>query len=229
MSACSCGSTCPAPQDVRAAVPRPARERIPAVDADDGRVRVKVISGQSHGVDSVKDLACTPVWILDVEIQPGGRAAQPLPRGWSAFAYTLEGQALFGPAGNQTPVDQYHNVVFEHEGDVVHAAVDPGAASAARFVLIRSCAAARPAGRPVRPVRAQLQGGGLPGPNRLPAAPERLRAGRRLAERDWKVHGPLSSGFAVVLYVRVTSCRHLEACTCRCVVVCRGLLLLADK
>ena len=116
-------------RDLRAA-------EIPVATTDDGKVTVKVISGQSQGIDSVKDLAYTPVWILDVEIQPGGQITQPLPKGWNAFAYTLEGQTLFGPAGRQQPVEQFHNVVFEADGDVVHAAVDAGAAQSARFVLI---------------------------------------------------------------------------------------------
>lgn len=117
-------------RDLRAA-------EIPIVDGvDGGKVRVKVISGQSHGVDSVKDLAYTPVWILDVEIKPGGKIAQPLPKGWNAFAYTLEGQTVFGQAGNQTVVEQYHNVVFEPEGEVVYAEVDASAERSARFVLV---------------------------------------------------------------------------------------------
>lgn len=110
---------------------------IPSVDIDDGKVHVKVISGQSHGIDSVKDLAYTPVWILDVEIKPGGKIAQPLPQGWNAFAYTLEGQVIFGKAGEeQRVVEQYHNVVFEPEGEVVHASVDPSAEKSARFVFV---------------------------------------------------------------------------------------------
>jgi quercetin 2,3-dioxygenase len=36
-------------------------EEIPTVEADDGKVKIKVISGHSHGVDSVRDLAYTPV------------------------------------------------------------------------------------------------------------------------------------------------------------------------
>ena len=116
-------------RDLRAA-------EIPSVDADDGRVHVKVISGQSHGVDSVKDLAYTPVWILDVEIKPGGKVTQPLPEGWNAFAYTLEGQTIFGESGNQTTVDQYHNVVFEPAGEVIHAEVDGGTEKSSRFILV---------------------------------------------------------------------------------------------
>ncbi len=119
-------------RDLRAA-------EIPAADSDDGKVHVRVISGRSHGVDSVKDLAYTPVWILDVEIQPGGRLVQPLPQGWNAFAYTLEGQTVFGSPedkdGGQT-VDQFHNVVFAQDGDVVHAEVAAAAERGARFVLV---------------------------------------------------------------------------------------------
>ncbi|AEO71184.1 8d3b8050-8b3b-4cd3-a282-7bcd3ceff861 [Thermothielavioides terrestris] len=111
---------------------------VPVAEVDGGKVRVKVISGQSHGVDSVKDLAYTPVWLLDVEIRPGGRIVQPLPEGWNAFAYTLEGDVLFGPEeGNgQRAVGEFHNVVFEPEGQAVYAAVDEGAPKSARFVLV---------------------------------------------------------------------------------------------
>jgi redox-sensitive bicupin YhaK (pirin superfamily) len=109
---------------------------IPSVDLDDNKVHVKVISGQSHGIDSVKDLAYTPVWILDVEIKPGGKIVQPLPKGWNAFAYMLEGDTVFGAKGNQTVAPQYHNVVFEPEGEVVHAEVDAGAERSSRFVLV---------------------------------------------------------------------------------------------
>ncbi|CAI4211776.1 unnamed protein product [Parascedosporium putredinis] len=69
---------------------------IPEVTVDDDKVTIKIISGQSHGVDSVKDLAYTPVWILDVRVKPGGKVTQPLPEGWNAFAYMLEGGAWFG-------------------------------------------------------------------------------------------------------------------------------------
>lgn len=111
-------------------------KEIPQVDIDDGKVHVKVISGQSGGVDSVKDLAYTPVWILDVEMKPGGRLAQPLPAGWNAFAYQLEGTAVFGAGDQRRTVEQYHNCVFEAEGDVVHVEAPADATANARFVLI---------------------------------------------------------------------------------------------
>ncbi|KAH7321225.1 RmlC-like cupin domain-containing protein [Stachybotrys elegans] len=108
---------------------------IPSVDVDDGRVTVKVISGQSHGVDSVKDLAYTPVWLLDVTIRPGGKITQPLPQGWSSFAYILEGDVAFGKDSDRTKIAQYHNVVFETAGDVVHMEVDADAKEPARPIV----------------------------------------------------------------------------------------------
>lgn len=119
-------------------------DEIPIVDVNgDNKVVVKVISGQSHGVDSVRDLAYTPVWILDITLQPGGKITQSLPQGWNAFAYTLSGTTTFGTeeAGadaqkTKTTVAEYHNVVFEQDGDVVHASNSANATSEARFMLV---------------------------------------------------------------------------------------------
>ncbi|KAI9891657.1 MAG: hypothetical protein M1814_002592 [Vezdaea aestivalis] len=111
-------------------------EEVPTIDVDDGKVHIKVISGRSHGMDSVKELAYTPVWLLDVTIQPGGKIQQNLPAGWNAFAYTLQGTTSFGAGKDQTSIAQYHNVVFEQAGDVVCAEVAGDAKEAGRFVLV---------------------------------------------------------------------------------------------
>jgi redox-sensitive bicupin YhaK (pirin superfamily) len=58
---------------------------IPSIDLDDNKVHVKIISGQSHGVDSVRELAYTPVWLFDVEIKPGGKITQDLPARWNGM------------------------------------------------------------------------------------------------------------------------------------------------
>lgn len=191
------------PQDLKACEPRyrdlKAAE-IPLASVDDGRVAVKVISGQSHGVDSVRDLAYTPVWILDIEIKPGGKIEQPLPKGWNAFAYTLEGDVIVGKDDQRRVVAQYNNVVFEQEGDVVHFEVDAGAEKPARLGMSppllnllswtltnkRNSSnrrnSPRPTRRPVRPLRPHLQGRGRQGPLRLPDSLERFRASKGLGE-----------------------------------------------
>jgi redox-sensitive bicupin YhaK (pirin superfamily) len=109
---------------------------IPEVTLDDGKVKIKVISGQSHGVDSVKELAYTPVWLLDITIKPGGKVQQPLPIGWNAFAYSLQGAVQFGVGKDATTIQQYHNTVFEQKGDSVVAEVAEDATEDARFILV---------------------------------------------------------------------------------------------
>jgi redox-sensitive bicupin YhaK (pirin superfamily) len=127
------------PQHLKSCEPRYRDLRaaeIPNVDLDNGTVHIKVISGRSGGVDSVKDLSYTPVWYLDIAIKPGGKLEQALPVGWNAFAYVLSGAAQFGPEGKQQNVETYHNVVFEREGDVVNIAVPAAAEQSARLVLL---------------------------------------------------------------------------------------------
>jgi quercetin 2,3-dioxygenase len=111
-------------------------KEIPQVEVDDGKVTVKVISGQSHGVDSVKELAYTPVWLLDITIRPGGKIAQNLPVGWNAFAYILSGSVTFGSGSDKQMVKQYYNTVFQQEGDTIIAEVPAGATEDAQFVLV---------------------------------------------------------------------------------------------
>lgn len=102
---------------------------IPTATADSGKVEIKIISGTSHGVDSVRDLAYTPVWILDVTMKAGGKLSQPLPKGWNTFVYTLNGNAVF--SGKR--VEEFHNVVFGVEGDGLEVEVEKGEKEDARF------------------------------------------------------------------------------------------------
>ncbi|KAK2592990.1 RNA pol II transcription cofactor [Conoideocrella luteorostrata] len=109
---------------------------IPSVEVDGGKAIIKVISGQSHGVDSVKDLAYTPVWIFDVILRPGAKVIQPVPQGWNTFSYVLEGNAWFRQRESLKKVEQYHNVVFEQGGDVIHVESDRNAEQNTRLVII---------------------------------------------------------------------------------------------
>ena len=111
-------------------------KEIPTINIDDDKVTVKIISGRSHGTDSVKDLAYTPVWLFDITIKPGGQISQELPEGWNAFAYTLAGSTAFGAGKDETTVGQYHNVVFEQKGDSIHASVSADAKQDGQFILV---------------------------------------------------------------------------------------------
>lgn len=89
---------------------------IPEVRADDGKVVVKVILGLLYGVDSVTDLAYTPVQYYYATIKPTGVYRQRVPAGYNFFAYFLKGEsALVG----ETKVEQFQSVFFNQEGDEV--------------------------------------------------------------------------------------------------------------
>ena len=127
------------PKDLKNCEPRYRdlkASEIPQYNSDDGKVTVKVISGRSHGVDSVQELAYTPVWLLDITVRPGGSITQPLPAGWNSFAYTLSGTTTFDTGATTQVVKQYHNTVFEQKGDQIKASVPADAKEEARFILV---------------------------------------------------------------------------------------------
>lgn len=127
------------PKELKSCEPRyrdlRAKE-IPQATSEDGKVKVKVISGLSYNTESLKELAYTPVWLLDFTVQPGGTVKQSLPKGWNAFAYLLNGTTIFSTGGESRPVEQYHNVVFEKDGDSIEASVEEGAEQESRFILV---------------------------------------------------------------------------------------------
>ncbi|KAJ4288057.1 RNA pol II transcription cofactor [Kalmusia sp. IMI 367209] len=127
------------PKELKSCEPRYRDLRaneIPEATADDGKVKVKIISGRAYDTDSLKELAYTPVWLLDFTVQPGGHVKQALPKGWNAFAYTLNGTTIFSSDGVSRPIPQYHNVVFDKNGDSIEATVEEGADSESRFILV---------------------------------------------------------------------------------------------
>ncbi|RLV96265.1 Pirin [Spathaspora sp. JA1] len=88
---------------------------IPEVTTDDGKVVIRVISGTSHGVESIKDLAYTPVHYYYYRVKAGGEFKQELEPGFNYFLYVLNGKDLI--LNNDTKINQYENVFFEEQGD----------------------------------------------------------------------------------------------------------------
>ncbi|KAL1582406.1 hypothetical protein WHR41_08943 [Cladosporium halotolerans] len=126
------------PRSLKACEPRYRDVRsseIPIYESEDGKVTVKVISGQSHGVDSLQELAYTPVWLLDITVRPGGSITQALPANWNAFAYSLNGTVTWDTGSETKQVPEFHNTVFEQKGDNVKASVPEGDKEA-RFILV---------------------------------------------------------------------------------------------
>ena len=111
-------------------------ERIPEV-ALPGGATVRVVAGRVGGAEGpVGGVATDPVY-LDILLEPGGRFAQRLPAGHTAFAYVYEGEAVIGAPGNGRSVGKSRLAVLS-EGDGFAVASGQGA----RLILV--------AGRPLK-------------------------------------------------------------------------------
>ncbi len=72
--------------------------RIPEAVSPDGKVKVRVIAGESLGQSAVIETR-TPIMYLHFTIQPGGEIVQPVPAGHTAIAYVIDGVLRAGPDG----------------------------------------------------------------------------------------------------------------------------------
>ncbi|KAF8881913.1 RmlC-like cupin domain-containing protein [Infundibulicybe gibba] len=80
----------------------------------EGAVKVKVISGKSHGVESpVRPLG--GCWFFHVIFKDAGTIFQDIPAGWTSFIYILKGSILVG--SESLPQDSFHTLVLTHESD----------------------------------------------------------------------------------------------------------------
>ncbi|GMM27771.1 hypothetical protein DAMA08_004870 [Martiniozyma asiatica (nom. inval.)] len=105
-------------------------EEIPIAKPND-LVSVKVISGSSYGVESVKDLAYTPIEYFWFEVLPGGKFEQKVKDGWNSFLYILEGDVEV----NNEKTNAHHALFFKTDGDLIKGEV-PIDGKAANFVII---------------------------------------------------------------------------------------------
>lgn len=74
-------------------------------------VHVKVIAGESMGVKSPV-YTRTPTMYLDFKLDPQASFTQPIPAGWNAFIYIVNGSGKFGPVGKQVEVLEKHTILF---------------------------------------------------------------------------------------------------------------------
>ncbi len=118
--------------------------RIPVVHSADGRVTVRVIAGEAMGARAVIDTR-TPIVYLHYTLQPGARAAQPVPRAYSAFAYPFDGTGHFGPDG--LPAEEGQIVLFRDDGDEVVLAAPAEAGAPLNVLLIAGVPLREPVAR----------------------------------------------------------------------------------
>jgi redox-sensitive bicupin YhaK (pirin superfamily) len=114
---------------------------IPEAVSADGRVKVRVVAGESMGRSAVIETR-TPIYFLHFTIQPGGALVQPVPAGFNALVYLVSGSAQ---VGNEAKPAHEGQMARLGDGDCVPLAVAAEAATAAELLLL----AGQPLNEPV--------------------------------------------------------------------------------
>lgn len=112
---------------------------IPRASSADNKVNVQVIAGESFGVKSAV-YTRTPTLYLDVSMSANATFSQEIPSDFNAFAYVIQGTAIFGSEGVSGPARSV--LLTERNGELFHVTT---AESSVRFVLIGG----RPLNEPV--------------------------------------------------------------------------------
>jgi redox-sensitive bicupin YhaK (pirin superfamily) len=115
--------------------------RIPEAASADGRVKVRVIAGESLGKSAVIETR-TPIVYLHFTIQPGGAITQPVPENFNALAYVIRGELR---AGDERRAVREGELARFGGGDAVRLAADDTAAEPADLLLL----AGQPLNEPV--------------------------------------------------------------------------------
>lgn len=88
--------------------------KIPDAVSKDGKVRAKVIAGETLGVKAVIETR-TPIFYFHFTLKPGGRISQPVPKDFSAFAYVVSGEGAFGSGRTKAVTGQL--ALFDNAGE----------------------------------------------------------------------------------------------------------------
>lgn len=91
-------------------------KNIPVSQSNDGKVKVKVIAGESMGQQAVIDTK-TPIMYLHFTLQPGARVSQKIPQDFNTFAYVAGGEGLFGDEQKLATKEQA--VFFNKDGEEI--------------------------------------------------------------------------------------------------------------
>ncbi len=113
-------------------------DEIPSAASADGKVTVKVITGESLGTRATIDTR-TPIVYLHVRLAAGARFTQAIPAAYNAFAFVIGGEAAFG----DRVARENDMVLFDRDGDDVTIASETGA----ELLLIGGVPLHEPVGR----------------------------------------------------------------------------------
>jgi len=84
--------------------------------SEDGKVKVKVIAGESMGKTAVIDTKI-PIMYLHFSMQPGSNVTQKISKEYNSFAYLAEGAGYFGE--EKKLVHKGQAIFFEKDGDEI--------------------------------------------------------------------------------------------------------------
>jgi hypothetical protein len=109
-----------------------AASRIPEATSDDGKIKVRVIAGESLGQSAVIETR-TPILYLHLTLQPGAQIVQPVPAGYNALAYIIRGELH---AGDERRLVREGQMARFGGGDAVRLAVDDKTTEPADLLLL---------------------------------------------------------------------------------------------
>jgi redox-sensitive bicupin YhaK (pirin superfamily) len=118
-------------------------EKIPTAQSADGKIRVKVIAGQSMGMKAAIDTK-TPIMYLHFSLQPEAKVDQEIPHNFNTFTYVAQGQGLFG--AEQKTAKKEQAVFFANEGDAITFSNPSNATESLELILLGGV----PIGEPVK-------------------------------------------------------------------------------
>jgi redox-sensitive bicupin YhaK (pirin superfamily) len=116
------------------------KAQIPEGASSDGRVKVRVIAGESLGAKAVIDTRI-PIQYLHFTLDPGASVDQPVPAAANAFAYVFKGSAVIG----EKQLDPHNLAVFARDGESVHIEAAPDSPEPVEVLLLSG----EPIGEPV--------------------------------------------------------------------------------
>ncbi|KAG7192169.1 uncharacterized protein KQ657_002536 [Scheffersomyces spartinae] len=92
---------------------------IPQVVDQDGKVKIRVISGKYNDVNSVKDLAYTPIHFYHGTLQPGSHFRINTPRDFNFFTYIINGTLSGLTPSSDKSAGRLQNIIYNNDGDYV--------------------------------------------------------------------------------------------------------------
>jgi redox-sensitive bicupin YhaK (pirin superfamily) len=92
--------------------------KIPVAQTEDGAVKVKAIAGEALGARAIIQTR-TPIFYLHFTLQPGAKVVQPVPKEYNAFAYVINGKAIFGTTEKQKIAKTGQMIIFDNDGEEI--------------------------------------------------------------------------------------------------------------